>query len=90
MQTGGYDVVVELNEQFISSFLKLGHCMGKFPTFTGTYRLPIENVPASLEEFMDIGYNVSLNKAPEFQIKNDLSLEMTVRGECKFTILGGI
>ncbi len=90
MQTGGYDVVVELNEQFISTFLKLGHCMGKFPTFTGTYKLPIANVPASLEEFTIIGYTVSLNKAPEFQIKNDLSLEMTIRGECKFTILGGI
>ena len=90
MQTGGYDVVVELNEQLISSFLKLGHCMGKFPTFTGTYTLPITEVPTSLSEFMDIGYNVSLNKAPEFQIKNDLSLEMSVRGECKFEVLGGI
>ncbi|OPY50359.1 MAG: hypothetical protein A4E49_02769 [Methanosaeta sp. PtaU1.Bin112] len=90
MQTGGYDVVVELNEQLVSSFLKLGHCMGKFPKFAGTYTLPIPDVPSSLAEFMDIGYEVSLNKAPEFQIRNDLTLEMGVRGQCEFNVLGGI
>ncbi|MBN1681931.1 hypothetical protein JW865_00060 [Candidatus Bathyarchaeota archaeon] len=90
MQTGGYDVVVELNEQIISSFLKLGHCMGKFPTFSGSYTLPISGVPESLEEFMVIGYEVSLDKAPEFEITSGLSLKMSIRGQCEFEVLGGI
>ena len=45
MQTGGYDVVVEVNESLLNMFLKLTHCMGKFPIFKGTYTLPLQNVP---------------------------------------------
>jgi hypothetical protein len=90
MQTGGYDIVVEANETLINKFLKLGHCMGKFPTFKGTYELPIPNIPDSLKEFTIIGYEVSLAKAPVIEITNDLHLKLNARGEAKFTVLGGI
>ena len=49
MQTGGYDVVAEVNETLLNRFLKLAYCIGKFPIFSGTYTLPIEDIPASLQ-----------------------------------------
>ena len=90
METGGYDVVVEANETLINRFLKLGYCIGQFPVFTGTYTLPIEDVPESLQEFMDIGYEVSIAEAPSIDFTGDLKVVMNVRGQSKFTVLGGI
>ena len=90
MTTAGYDVMAQINEELINKFMKVGFCIGKFPVFSGTYKLPIENVPESLEEFMDIGYEVSLAKAPTIDFTADLSMMMDVRGQAKFTVLGGI
>ncbi|TRZ89147.1 MAG: hypothetical protein D4R88_05965 [Methanosarcinales archaeon] len=90
MTTAGYDVMAQINEDLINKFMKIGYCIGKFPTFSGTYTLPIEDVPASLQEFMDIGYEVSLAKAPTIDFTADLSMMMDVRGQAKFTVLGGI
>jgi hypothetical protein len=90
METGGYDVVAEVNEILLNRFLKLGHCIGKFPVFTGVYSLPIADVPESLQEFMDIGYEVSLNEAPTIDFKANGSIVLNVRGQSKFTVLGGI
>ncbi|MDD5615140.1 MAG: hypothetical protein PHH85_02960 [Candidatus Methanoperedens sp.] len=90
MTTAGYDVMAQINEILINKFMKIGFCIGKFPTFSGTYTLPIENVPESLQEFMDIGYEVSLAKAPTIDFTADLSMMMDVRGQAKFTVLGGI
>lgn len=90
METGGYDVVAEVHEGLLNKFLKLGHCMGKFPVFTGVYTLPIEDVPESLHEFMDIEYEVSVNKAPTIDFTSSRDIRMKLRGETKFTVLGGI
>lgn len=90
MQTGGYDVVAEVNETLLNKFLKLGHCIGKFPVFSGIYTLPIDDVPESLQEFMDIGYEVSVNKAPTIDFTGTGSAVLNIRGQCKFTVLGGI
>ncbi|MDO8725300.1 MAG: hypothetical protein Q7J35_04455 [Candidatus Methanoperedens sp.] len=90
MTTAGYDVMAQINEELINKFMKIGFCIGKFPTFSGTYTLPIENVPASLQEFMEIGYEVSLAKAPTIDFTADLGMMMDVRGQAKFTVLGGI
>jgi len=90
METAGYDVVVELNESLLNKFLSLGYCMGKFPVFTGTYTLPLDDIPESLEEFMDIGYEVSIAEEPSIEFTSDLSVRMNVRGQVKFTVLGGI
>ena len=90
MESGGYDVVVEVNEILLNKFLKLGYCIGKFPVFSGTYTLPLEDVPESLQEFMDIGYEISIVEAPTIDFTNSLSVVMNVRGQSKFTVLGGI
>lgn len=90
MTTAGYDVMVEVHESLINKFMKVGFCIGKFPTFSGTYELPIEDVPESLEEFMDIGYEVSLVKAPTIDFTPGLDMRMNVRGQVEFTVLGGI
>ena len=90
MTTAGYDVMAQINENLINKFMKIGFCIGKFPTFSGTYKLPIENVPASLQEFMDIGYEVSLAKPPTIDFTADLNMIMDARGQAKFTVLGGI
>lgn len=90
MQTGGYDIVAEINETLLNRFLTLGHCIGKFPVFTGTYTLPIDDVPESLQEFMDIGYEVSVNEPPTIDFTGSGSIVMNLRGQCKFTVLGGI
>jgi len=90
MQTGGYDVVAEVNETLLNKFLKLGHCIGKFPVFSGVYTLPIEDVPESLHEFIDIGYEVSVNEAPTIDFTSTGSAVLNIRGQCKFTVLGGI
>ena len=52
METGGYDVVVEVNEGMLNRFMELAHCIGKFPVFSGVYTLPIENVPESLQDMV--------------------------------------
>ena len=90
MNTGGYDVVAQINEELLNRFLRIGYCMGKFPIFSGTYTLPIENVPEKLKQFMDIGYEVSLAKEPIIDFTSDLNIMMDVRGQAKFTVLGGI
>jgi hypothetical protein len=90
VKTGGYDVVAELNESMVNKFLNLGHCIGKFPAFTGVYTLPIENVPESLEEFMDIGYEVSVAAPPTVDFTSDHKMKMNIRGQSKFTVLGNI
>jgi len=90
MKTGGYDVVVELNETLVNRFLNLGHCIGKFPVLTGTYTLPIDDVPETLEEFMDIGYEVSVAEPPTVDFTSDHKARMNVRGQAKFTVLGNI
>ena len=90
MTTAGYDVMAQINEDLINKFMKVGFCIGKFPVLRGNYTLPIENVPESLEEFMDIGYEVSLVKAPTIDFTDDLGMMMDVRGQAKFTVLGGI
>jgi hypothetical protein len=90
LKTGGYDVVLEVHEQLLNKFMKLGHCIGKFPIFSGVYTLPIPDVPESLDEFMDIGYEVSLAKAPTIDFTAGLDILMDVRGQVKFTVLGGI
>ncbi|MCQ8891817.1 MAG: hypothetical protein NQU41_00360 [Candidatus Methanosuratincola sp.] len=90
MQTGGYDVVLEVREELLNKFMKIGHCIGAFPVLKGTYTLPIPNVPESLKEFTVIGYEVSLPKPPTIEATADLHLRMNVRGQAKFTVLGGI
>ena len=90
MKTGGYDLVVELNETLINRFLNLGHCIGKFPIFKDTYTLPIDDVPESLEEFMDIGYEVTVAEPPTVDFTSDHKARMNVRGQAKFTVLGNI
>ena len=90
MQTGGYDIVLEVNETLMNRFLNLGHCIGKFPVFTGTYTLPIDDVPESLQEFMDIGYEVSVAEPPTIDFTPSLQARMRARGQAKFTVLGGI
>lgn len=90
MTTAGYDIMSQVHEDLVNKFMKLGFCIGKFPTFSGTYTLPIEDVPESLQEFMDIGYEVSLANAPTIDFTNDLNLKMNVRGQVVFTVLGSI
>jgi len=90
MQTGGYDVVAEVHEGLLNRFLKLGHCIGKFPIFEGVYTLPIEDIPESLQEFMDIEYEVSVNKPPTIDFTPSRDIRMNIRGQSKFTVLGGI
>jgi hypothetical protein len=90
MQTGGYDIVVEINEALMNRFLSLGHCIGKFPVFTGIYTLPIDDVPESLQEFMDIGYEVSVVEPPTVDFTPSLQANLRARGQAKFTVLGGI
>ena len=90
MTTAGYDVMTQVNENLVNKFMKLGFCIGKFPTLSGTYTLPVEDVPESLHEFMDIGYEVSLESAPTIDYTNDLNLMMNIRGQAVFTVLGGI
>lgn len=90
MKTGGYDLVAELNEALINRFLNLGHCIGKFPVFKGVYTLPIEDVPVTLEEFMDIGYEVSIAEPPSVDFTAAHKARMNVRGQSKFTVLGNI
>ncbi|MDI9609414.1 MAG: hypothetical protein QFX34_03940, partial [Candidatus Verstraetearchaeota archaeon] len=83
MQTGGYDVVLEVREELLNKFMKVGHCIGAFPVLKGTYTLPIPNVPDSLKEFTVIGYEVSLPKPPTIEATADLHLRMNVRGQAK-------
>ncbi len=90
MQTGGYDIVAEINETLLNKFLRMGHCIGKFPVFTGVYTLPIEDVSESLQEFLDIGYEVSVNKAPTIDFTATGSIILNIRGQSRFTVLGGI
>ncbi|NYT06469.1 MAG: hypothetical protein GKC04_08940, partial [Methanomicrobiales archaeon] len=90
MNTGGFDVVMELHEDLLNSFLKIAYCLGKFPAFEGVYTLPVPDVPDDLEEFMDIGYRVSLAREPVFAVTDAGELQITVRGEAVFTVLGAI
>ena len=90
MNTGGYDVVVELHEDLLNNFLKIAYCLGKFPTFEGVYTLPIPDVPPDFEEFMEIGYQVSLAREPVFAVTDAGELQITVRGEAIFTLLEAI
>ena len=90
METGGYDVVVEVNEGMLNRFMELAHCIGKFPVFSGVYTLPIENVPESLQEFMDIGYEVSVAEPPTIDFTPDHRMRLNIRGQVVFTVLGGI
>ncbi|KQC04285.1 MAG: hypothetical protein APR53_00075 [Methanoculleus sp. SDB] len=90
MNTGGYDVVMELHEDLINTFLKVAYCLGKFPVFEGVYTLPVPDVPPDLEDFMEIGYRVSLAREPSFEVTDAGELQITVRGETIFTVLGAI
>ena len=90
MNTGGFDVVVELHEDLLNNFLKIAYCLGKIPTFEGTYTLPIPDVPPDLEDFMKIGYRVSLAAEPVFAVSDTGELQITVRGETIFTLLDAI
>ncbi len=90
METGGYDVVVEVNESLLNDFFKLAYCIGQFPAFSGVYTLPIDDVPESLEEFMDIGYEVSVAEEPSIDFTSAHNIVMNARGQCKFTVLRSI
>ncbi len=90
MQTGGYDIVLKLREELLNKFIKIGHCLGKFPVLKGNCTLPILNVPDGLKEFTVIGQEVSLPMPPTIETKADLHLLMNLRGQSKFTVLGGI
>jgi hypothetical protein len=90
MQVGGYDVVAEIRKELLNKFLAIGFCAGDFPVLKKSYTLPIPNVPANLQEFMVIGYEVSLAKEPKIDITPSLHIQLTVAGEAKFTVLGGI
>jgi hypothetical protein len=90
MQTGGYDVVAEVRKELLNKFMQIGFCTGMFPVLKGSYTLPIPNIPADLKEFTVIGYEVSLDKEPVIDITTDLHVTLNVRGEAKFTVLGGI
>jgi len=90
MQTGGYDVVAEINETILNRFLNLGHCLEKFPVISGIYTLPLDDIPQSLQEFMDIGYEVSVNEPPIIDFIGSGNIVLNIRGQCKFTVLGGI
>lgn len=90
MSTGGYDVVMEIHEDLINTFLKIAYCLGRLPTFEGIYTLPVPDVPPDLLEFMDIGYRVSLAREPTFEVTDTGDLQITIRGEAIITLLGSI
>lgn len=90
MSTGGYDVVLQIHEDIINTFLEINYCMGRFEGFQGTYTLPLEDVPERLSEFIEIGYEVSLEGVPVIDFTDDAHILLRARGEVKFTVLGGI
>jgi hypothetical protein len=90
VSTGGYDIVLQVHEDLINRFLSISHCMGLFRNFRGVYTLPISDVPDRLQEFMDIGYDVSLEGIPRIDFTEDLNLFLNTRGQVKFIVLGGI
>lgn len=89
MTTADYDVVVEINEKLINTFMEIGFSIGKFPSLSGNYTLPLNDVE-NLQEFTNIGYEVSLAKAPIIDFTSDNSLMMNVKGQVKLTLLDGI
>jgi hypothetical protein len=89
MSTGGYDVVLQVHEDIINRFLGISHCMGLFRRFSGSYTLPIRDVPDRLREFMVIGYEVSLEGIPRIDFEGE-NIFLYTRGQVKFTVLGGI
>jgi len=90
LSTGGYDVVLQVHEDIINRFLSISHCMGLFRKFSGSYTLPLRDVPERLREFIVIEYEVSLEGIPRIDFTDELDLFLNTRGQVKFTVLGGI
>jgi hypothetical protein len=89
MQTGGYDVVAEISEKLANKCLSIAYYLGKFPTFEGTYALPID-VPASLKDFTQVNYEIALTGPPVMATAVGGKATVAFMGQAKFTVLGGV
>ncbi|MDD2665416.1 MAG: hypothetical protein PHD13_01350 [Methanocellales archaeon] len=90
MRTGGYDLVLETNERFVNKLLLAAYCMGKFPkSKSGSYTLPIPNVPASLVEFITVDYDLEF-KVPTIDFISKDATKILLSAETYLTVLGGI
>ncbi len=90
MRTGSYDLVMETNERFVNELLLAAYCMGKFPkNKSGSYTLPIPNVPESLVEFITIDYDLEF-KVPVIDFISKDITKILLSAETYLNVLGGI
>ncbi|PWR75860.1 hypothetical protein ACKUB1_18340 [Methanospirillum stamsii] len=87
--TAGYYITAEVHERLINNFLHVAFCSNSL-VFSGTYTLPFPDVPESLQEFIEIDYQISFAESPVIDCTYDLNLFMRARIEGKFVLLGGI
>jgi hypothetical protein len=88
-KTGGYDIVLEMGERFPNKLIAAYYAMGKFPRLTGSYTLPIANIPADLLDFVTITYDVQFG-IPALDFVSPHKIKICLSSESNFTILGGL
>lgn len=89
LKAGGFDIVLEMGEQLLNKLMLAYYCMGKFPRMTGSYSLPIINVPEDLTDFITIHYDVRFG-LPVLDFIGPDKIKIGLSSESNFTILGGI
>lgn len=87
MNTGGYDVVVQVNEGLINRFLELFYCLQKFPSVKKEFNLPIPNIPNNLKPYTVVDVEVSVDESPTIDFMSDGNIVFNLRGEAKFKVL---
>jgi hypothetical protein len=87
MNTGGYDVVVQINEDLINRFLELFYCLQLFPTIKKDFNLPIPNLTNNLKPYAVVGVEVSVDEPPTIDFKSDGNVVFNLRGQAKFKVL---
>lgn len=87
MKTGGYDLVVEMEEQLPNKLVQAYYYMGRFPKLKGTYVLPLKNVPPNLQPLTVIDYDVKLG-LPKVDFIGNNSIRLSFSAKALLMVFG--
>lgn len=87
MKTDGYDLVVEMGENFPNKLALAYYYMGRFPKLQGTYVLPLRKVPPNLAPLTVIDYDVKLG-VPSVDFIGRNTVRLSISAEALLTVLG--
>jgi hypothetical protein len=88
LNTGGYDVVAEVNERFVDRALAAAFYTSSFPQVKGTYTPP--DVPPSFSAYSKVEYEVLLKEPPTVDAFAGNVVRLLFNLEAALKVLGGL